>query len=98
MSILRLLLFPFAVLYDGITRLRNRLYDTGNRPSVEFDLPVICVGNLNVGGSGKTPMTEYLVRLLGADQKLAILSRGYGRKTRGFRLAGAEDTASTLGD
>lgn len=98
MSILRLLLFPFAVLYDGITRLRNRLYDTGNRPSVEFDLPVICVGNLNVGGSGKTPMTEYLVRLLGADRKVAILSRGYGRKTRGFRLAGTEDTASTLGD
>ena len=98
MSILRFLLFPFALLYDGITRLRNHLYTNGNKPSVEFDRTVISVGNLNVGGSGKTPMIEYLARLLQSKYKLAILSRGYGRKTHGLRFAGNEDSAQTVGD
>ncbi len=77
--------------------LRKKLYDWGIMRSVKFDLPVICVGNLAVGGSGKTPTTEYLVKLL-ADYKIAILSRGYGRKTKGFVLADASATAETIGD
>lgn len=77
--------------------LRKKLYDWGVMASVKFDLPVICVGNLAVGGSGKTPTTEYLVRLL-SDYKIAILSRGYGRKTKGFILADNNATAETIGD
>jgi len=77
--------------------LRKKLYDWGIMASVKFDLPVICVGNLAVGGSGKTPTTEYLVRLL-SDYKIAILSRGYGRKTKGFILADNNATAETIGD
>jgi tetraacyldisaccharide 4'-kinase len=95
---LRLLLFPLAMLYDIVTSVRNRLYDKGSKPVAEFDLPVIGVGNLAVGGTGKTPMVEYLIRLLHPPYKIATLSRGYGRKTKGFRVASAEDDASTLGD
>jgi len=94
---LRLFLFPFALLYGLVVMLRNKLYDWGVFKSVKFELPVICIGNVVVGGAGKTPTTEYLVRLL-ADYKVAILSRGYGRKTKGFLLADAETTASTIGD
>ncbi len=92
------LLFPFAVIYDVITSVRNRLYDTGVKPVARFDLPVIGVGNLTVGGTGKSPMVEYLIRLFSADRKVATLSRGYGRSTRGIRIAGKEDSPSTLGD
>ncbi len=98
MIILRILLFPFAVLYNLITGFRNRLYDQGFRPSVAFDLPVISVGNLTVGGTGKTPMIEHLIRLLSNDHKVATLSRGYGRNTKGIRIASKIDNASTLGD
>ncbi|WP_199138288.1 tetraacyldisaccharide 4'-kinase [Pedobacter sp. ASV12] len=94
---LRLLLFPFALLYGMVVMLRNKLYDWGIFKSVRFDLPVICIGNVVVGGTGKTPTTEYLVRLL-ADYQVAILSRGYGRKTKGFVLADAHATAETIGD
>lgn len=98
MGLLKILLFPFAILYDIITRLRNRAYDTGRKPSVQFEVPVIGVGNLTVGGTGKTPMVEHLIRVLSPSYRLATLSRGYGRRTKGFRLAAAGDTASTLGD
>ncbi len=98
MSVLRFLLFPFAVLYDAITALRNSLFDRGYKPATRFDIPVISVGNLAVGGTGKTPMVEYLIRLLQPNYKLAILSRGYGRKTKGFKIANANDTAATIGD
>src|SRR5690606_35310003 len=94
----RPLLYPFSVLYDLATSIRNRLYDTGTRPSVLFELPVIGVGNLSAGGTGKTPMVEYLVRLLAAEYHVATLSRGYGRSTRGIRIAGPDDNAATLGD
>ena len=91
-------LYPFSILYDGITRGRNQLYDRGLLHSFGFDRALICVGNLSVGGTGKTPMVEYLLRLLLPYHSLATLSRGYGRKTRGFRLASADDNALTLGD
>lgn len=94
---LRLLLFPFALLYGLVVMLRNKLYDWNIFRSVQFELPVICIGNVVVGGAGKTPTTEYLVRLL-ADYKVAILSRGYGRKTKGFLLADSNATAETIGD
>lgn len=96
-NLLRLLLFPFSLIYGFIILLRNKLYDWGIFKSTKFDLPVICIGNLAVGGAGKTPTTEYLVRLL-ADYKIAILSRGYGRKTKGFILADENATAQIIGD
>ncbi len=94
---LRFLLFPIAILYGFITLVRNKLYDWGIFKSTKFDLPIICIGNLAIGGAGKTPTTEYLVRLL-AGYKIAILSRGYGRKTKGFILADEHATANTIGD
>jgi len=97
LNYLRLLLFPFSIVYAVAIWLRTKLYDWGLLPSTKFNLPVICVGNLAVGGSGKTPTTEYLVRLL-SNYKIAILSRGYGRKTKGFITASQADTAETIGD
>jgi tetraacyldisaccharide 4'-kinase len=98
MFIFQYLLFPFALLYDLVTRIRNYLYDIGHKPSFEFETFVISVGNLNVGGSGKTPLVEYLIRLFIDKFKVATLSRGYGRKTRGFHLASNDDNARTIGD
>jgi tetraacyldisaccharide 4'-kinase len=98
MILLRILLFPFSWLYYLVTQIRNRLYDQGLRPSVRFEFPVICVGNLTVGGTGKTPMVEHLIRLMRDRHKIATLSRGYGRATKGFRIAGDSDNADTLGD
>lgn len=98
MSVLRFLLFPFSILYHIITSIRNRLYDSGSRPSARFDVPVISVGNLTVGGTGKTPLTEYLIRLFTKEYDVATLSRGYGRRTRGFRIANPTDSARTVGD
>jgi tetraacyldisaccharide 4'-kinase len=92
------LLFPFSILYDAITSVRNRLYDTGVKPVARFDVPVISVGNLSVGGTGKTPMIEYLIRLFSPEYKVATLSRGYGRKTRGIRIAEEADNPGTIGD
>lgn len=94
---LRLLLLPFSILYGIVVLIRNILYDKGVFKSVRFEIPVICVGNLAVGGSGKTPVTEYLVSLLN-NKRIAILSRGYGRSTKGFIMAGPDDTSDTIGD
>jgi tetraacyldisaccharide 4'-kinase len=85
-------------LYDAATSVRNRLYDLSIRPSAAFDVPVISVGNLAVGGTGKTPMVEHLIRLLSNSYSVATLSRGYMRKTKGFRIAGNSDSAETIGD
>lgn len=95
-----LLLFPFTLLYDLITRFRNRLFDLGYKPVARFNIPLISVGNLRVGGTGKTPMVEYLVRLLLANstKKMATLSRGYGRDTKGYVLADSKASAQTIGD
>ena len=98
MNLLRKLLFPFAILFGFITSLRNYLYDKGILKSYSFDIPVIAVGNLSVGGTGKTPQIEYLIRLLTPNYKVATLSRGYKRKSEGFILADAASTAEILGD
>ncbi|MCF6133197.1 tetraacyldisaccharide 4'-kinase [Flavobacterium wongokense] len=98
MNLLRKLLFPFAILYGFITSLRNYLYDKGILKSYSFDIPVIAVGNLSVGGTGKTPQIEYLIRLLSPNYKVATLSRGYKRKSEGFILADANANAEILGD
>jgi tetraacyldisaccharide 4'-kinase len=95
---LKIVLYPFAILYDIITRLRNFLYDTGRRGSIQFEANVIGVGNLTVGGTGKTPHIEYLIRLLKERYKVATLNRGYGRKTKGFLIANETSSASMLGD
>jgi tetraacyldisaccharide 4'-kinase len=98
MNLLRKLLFPFAILYGLITSIRNFLFDKGILKSYSFDLPVIAVGNLSVGGTGKTPQIEYLIRLLSDKYKIATLSRGYKRQSKGFILAQANSNATLLGD
>lgn len=98
MNILRKILFPFAILYGFITSFRNFLFDKGILKSHSFDLPIIAVGNLSVGGTGKTPMIEYLIRLLSSEYKIATLSRGYKRKSEGFILADETSNAEILGD
>ncbi len=98
MQIIRYFLFPLSFIYGFITWVRNKMYDFGVLKSYTFDIPVISVGNLEVGGSGKTPATEYLVKLLENKFSLATLSRGYGRITSGFRWVDASDNASLCGD
>jgi tetraacyldisaccharide 4'-kinase len=98
MNIFRKILFPFAILYGFITSIRNFLFDKGILVSYSFELPIIVVGNLSVGGTGKTPQIEYLIRLLSERYTIATLSRGYKRKSKGFVLANANATAEILGD
>lgn len=95
---LRLLLLPFACIYGLVVIVRNWCYDKGIFESQSFDIPIISIGNLDVGGAGKTPMTEYLIRLLKDRYKLATLSRGYGRDTEGFILADSNSVATEIGD
>ncbi|SDD88066.1 tetraacyldisaccharide 4'-kinase [Niabella drilacis] len=92
------LLLPISWLYVAGVRIFSFLYDSGIKKSRAYPLPVICVGNLSVGGTGKSPMVEYLVRLLRDQYRLATVSRGYGRKTKGFLLAGNGATAAMIGD
>lgn len=89
---------PISWIYGFLVWLRNLLYDDHIFHSTEVNIPTICVGNLAVGGTGKTPMSEYLIALLSQNYKVALLSRGYGRQTNGFRLANEQDTARTIGD
>lgn len=98
MKNLRKILFPFSLLYAAVTSLRNFLYDKGFKKSTGFNLPIIAVGNLSVGGTGKTPMVEYLIRLLSDKYNLAVLSRGYKRKSKGFYLAKDTTTIEEIGD
>jgi len=98
MKILRIILFPLSIVYGLIVFLRNKLYDWGVFSSTEFEVPTISVGNLCIGGTGKTPHIEYLIRLLSPEFYIATLSRGYGRKTKGFVLASIKSTASDIGD
>ncbi len=91
-------LYPISLLYGLGVQIRNFLFDTGVLKSTEFDIPVITVGNITVGGTGKTPMVEYLITLLKNKYKIAVLSRGYKRKTKGFILADKESDVLTIGD
>ncbi|HEU4553813.1 MAG TPA: tetraacyldisaccharide 4'-kinase [Chitinophaga sp.] len=95
---LKLLLYPFSMLYGLVMWVRNRLYDAGTLTAVSFDIPTIAVGNLSVGGTGKTPHVEYLIRLLKDLFVVATLSRGYNRRSRGYQLADEHSTAAQLGD
>lgn len=91
-------LLPLSWCYGLVVRLRNHFFEVGILKSRTFDTPVISVGNITVGGTGKTPHVEYLVRLLSDQMKVAVLSRGYKRKSRGFVLATKESTANDIGD
>lgn len=98
MRILRKLLLPFSLLYGGIVLLRNELYNRNIKTSYSFEIPVICIGNLSMGGTGKSPMLEHLVSMLQDKYKLASLSRGYKRETKGFQLVTGKETAAAVGD
>ena len=95
---MRKLLLPISFIYAFVLFLRHKLYDWGILKSKSFNIPNICVGNLNLGGTGKTPHIEYLVRLLSEEYKIAVLSRGYGRKTKGYILANDSHNHNDIGD
>lgn len=97
MQSLRNLLFPFSILYDGITRTRNWAFDNGYLTQETFDTPVIAVGNLSTGGTGKTPMIEWLIEHFKGN-RIAVLSRGYGRETKGYIEIENHHTAAQVGD
>ena len=94
----RILLLPFALLYGVIIIVRNFLYNKKYLRSAEFNFPLVCIGNLVVGGTGKSPMVEYLIELLHPQFRIATLSRGYKRKTKGYALAKENTTALEIGD
>ncbi len=98
MKLLRFLLFPFAILYGLVTSLRNAMFNAGLFKATSFSFPVIVIGNLSTGGTGKSPMTEYVIRLLKKQYTLAVLSRGYKRKTSGFLEVQAIHDAKDVGD
>ena len=94
----KILLFPLACLYGAIVRLRHWCYNVGIFKEHTFAVPTICVGNVAVGGTGKSPMVEYLIRLWHKQRRVGVLSRGYKRKTKGFILATETSTVLDLGD
>ena len=94
----KILLYPFTLLYGFVVYIRNRLYDLNLFKSHEFDVPVISIGNITVGGTGKTPHVEYLIGLLKDSFEVAALSRGYKRKTKGFRWVEADSKVAEVGD
>ncbi|MFD2585394.1 tetraacyldisaccharide 4'-kinase [Croceitalea marina] len=98
MRLLRKIAFPVSLVYAMVVYLRNFFYDKGWFKSISFQVPTVCVGNLSVGGTGKTPMIEYILRLFEEHHKVAVLSRGYRRKTKGFLLADEQSTVLELGD
>ncbi len=91
-------LLPLSWIYGSLIRLRNTLFEVGMLKSHSFDVPLISVGNITVGGTGKTPHVEYLIRLLQDKFRVAVLSRGYKRKSRGFVIANEESTVKDIGD
>ena len=91
-------LLPFSWLYGVIVKVRNKLFDSGILEERVYPIPIISIGNITVGGTGKTPHTEYLVRLLSKQWRVAVLSRGYKRKSEGFHLATKDTPTSVLGD
>ena len=97
-SVVRIFLYPFALLYGALVWWRNRMYDSKFFTSISFSVPVITVGNLSTGGTGKTPHVEYLIRLLEYQFQVATMSRGYKRHTQGFMVADANSNALRIGD
>ena len=95
---MRILLLPISLLYHIVLIIRHRLYDWRILKSLRFEYPTIGVGNLNLGGTGKTPTVEYLINILRPHYRVATLSRGYGRKTKGFQRADHQSTYETVGD
>ncbi|TAH25093.1 MAG: tetraacyldisaccharide 4'-kinase [Cytophagales bacterium] len=98
MIFLKIFLFPLALIYGAITRIRNFAYSIGLFDENVIPKPSIVIGNLTVGGTGKTPMTEYIISLFHQQYKVSMLSRGYGRKTKGFIEADSTSNASIIGD
>ena len=98
LKILRILLFPFSLIYGLIILFRNVFYDLKVLKSTKFNIHIISIGNLVAGGTGKTPMTEYLLKVLKNEYKIATLSRGYGRKTKGFIVAASNAKSILVGD
>lgn len=98
MSKFRKMLKPISLLYGGVVKIRNTMYDNGMLESTKFKIPTIVVGNLSVGGTGKSPMIEYLIRLLINDYHIAVLSRGYKRTSKGFLIASEQSTVAEIGD
>ena len=94
----KLVLLPCSKIYGAITYMRNKFFDWKILKEVEFDVPVIVVGNLAVGGTGKTPHVEYIVEAFRRTHRVAVLSRGYRRKTKGFIMAGRTSTPADIGD
>lgn len=94
----RMLLFPFSLIYGLIVWIRNKLFDRGILSSASFNLPVIGIGNLSAGGTGKSPMVEFMLRKFSGEFPVAVLSRGYKRKTKGYALADDTSTALEIGD
>jgi len=95
---MRYLLFPLSFVYGSITAIRNLLFDYGIFKSKTYNIPIICIGNLSVGGTGKTPHTQYLINLLQNNYKVAVLSRGYGRKTSNLQIVESTSNPSEVGD
>ena len=95
---MRILLWPISFLYSIVLTVRHKLYDCRFLKSLRFDYPTIGVGNLNLGGTGKTPTVEYIIKLLKDTYKVATLSRGYGRATKGFQRADSQSTSKSVGD
>jgi tetraacyldisaccharide 4'-kinase len=98
MKILRWLLLPFSIIYGAVVGFRNLLFDWGVLKSTAVSIPTICIGNLTVGGTGKTPHVEYVVELLRHYSNVATLSRGYKRKSKGFNYASTNSTVNGVGD
>lgn len=94
----RVLLLPFALIYGWIVFVRNWMYAKQYLKSTSFNVPLICIGNLSMGGTGKSPMVEHLLSILSDEYKIATLSRGYKRKTKGYALASEASTALEIGD
>lgn len=98
MQLLRKILFPFSLIYATVIYVRNWLFDVGFLTSESYKTPTVCVGNLSAGGTGKTPMVETLVSLFKDTDKIAVLSRGYGRKSKGYIKASSNSSVEELGD
>lgn len=96
--VVRILALPFSWIYGAVVFLYHRQYDAGIKKSVSFSLPVISVGNLSVGGTGKTPLTEYLILLLKTHSSLGMLSRGYRRRSKGYLEVETEHSYTATGD